>query len=139
MSEENKVYVASSMANYPRTLKVMEYLEDCGFEISYDWAEPYRKSVEANREETPDEKANHAMKEIDAVKDSKALLLVLPGKRGAHVEFGCALGKGIPCVVLDETGGEDAIGFHKLPGVVYRTSLEGAEEALRHLLRMPTY
>jgi nucleoside 2-deoxyribosyltransferase len=123
------VYVASALFQWERVLAIQEKLAAHKVAVTFDWALRYRDRVAAGREE---DKAEVAFLEVQAVQRASCLLLVAPGKRGAHVEFGVALGMRKPAVVLLEDPSED-ISFYHHPGVtVLRTEAEAIAEVVRH-------
>lgn len=92
-----RVYVATKFEAKDRARRVMRALEDAGHEITHDWT----------REEDGDGEdflRACALADLAGVLSSDALvLLVEPGMRGAFVELGAALARGVRVVVSGET------------------------------------
>lgn len=117
-----KVYVASGLRNYERVQKIQNRLRACGLEVAFDWAYRYENGLDDD---------TVCRQEIQAVKSTDALLLVMPGKRGSHVEMGVAIGAEKPVVVLNEEAGDD-IQFYSIPGVsLVRSEDDAVAEVLR--------
>ena len=118
-----KVYVASKFENRTRVQEVMAQLVTAGHEITYDWTRNSQVS------------SIQAEADLDGVLDADALVLIVEDDlpyRGALVEFGIALGAGIPVFVMGNALDERCI-FFKLRescGVI-----RGIEELLTLLAR----
>jgi len=85
-----KVYVASKWEERPRVQAVMAYLRSFGHTITYDWTHCEQFSQE------------QAQRDVQGVMDADILIFIaeedLPYK-GAYVEFGIAVARGIPIYV----------------------------------------
>jgi hypothetical protein len=89
------VYVASKLENWAAVQKFQKKLLDRGLTIPHDWA------ALAEREFVYGDQVSEdlAAVQLATVRSVSCLVLLTPGGRGAHVEFGCALGAGVPTVV----------------------------------------
>ena len=128
----NKIYVASALTNYQRVLAIQTILVAEGFTIAFDWAQAHRQLIDQGRTESRQEAVAVCQQEAEAIKRADMFLLVLPAKRGAHVEFGIAAAYGVSCVVLAEDSNLD-IAFYGLPGVTLVRTFQGALASLREL------
>jgi nucleoside 2-deoxyribosyltransferase len=101
-----KIYVASKFEEYPRVREIMAALIEAGHTITYDWTNCDQFTVE------------QAAKDMDGVLSADALVFIaeenLPYK-GAYVEFGIAVARGIPIYLLGNAA--NACIFTKLPQV----------------------
>jgi hypothetical protein len=125
------VYVASALANYALVLELQAGLAARGVGTAFDWAARRRAELAGGRVLTANERTELAAEMEAGVRRADALLLVCPGKRGAHVEFGIAVGCGKPAVVCAPDPAED-ISFYKLPSVrLVRDLATALEETVR--------
>ena len=111
-TEGLKVYVASRLENFAEVRVMYAVLRDVGLSVSYDWTrdgDVRGRGVLARREVSE--------KEIRAVRESDALVLLTPGGRGAHVELGAALALGIAIVVVGPVSGLEDPVFYSHPRV----------------------
>lgn len=90
-----RLYVATTLGNIEQGKRLRDALKGEGHEITYDWMEHLdlreHESYEAMREK--------AQFESDGVSAADAVVLLLPGGMGAHVELGMALASGVPVIV----------------------------------------
>lgn len=84
-----KYYIATSLSNMPQHNELRDQLQALGHEITYDWtthgpAWPHGvvKCAEVSQSE------------INGVKFADAVVVLLPGGRGTHIEIGAALAYG---------------------------------------------
>lgn len=105
------VYVASALANADLVLDLERELADHGIAPSYSWATDYQEEKAGRARFT---KAQQARLCLAGVRTADVVVFVPPGKRGAHVEFGAALGLNKPVVLWARPDVDDAIGFHEL-------------------------
>ena len=111
-TEGLKVYVASRLENAAAVRVMYAVLHDAGLQVAYDWTrdgDVRGRGVMARREVSE--------KEIRAVRESDALVLLCPGGRGAHVELGAALALGIAVVVVGPIDGLSDPAFYSHPRV----------------------
>jgi len=115
-----KVYVASGLDNYKAVLKLQHELRARGYEITFDWASLYQEQVR-DRKYGPymsmSDKASLAFDMSAGVLDANVVILLAPGKRGAHVEFGIAWGAGNKSMFVLNPDPANDISFYFLPGV----------------------
>ena len=126
-----KIYVAGSIHNTDNIIAIQERLTLSGrFQLTFDWAKEWQSTrndpdrlFEARRKDL-------AVWEIEAVKRADVLLLVLPTGRGAHIEYGVAVGLDIPRVIINPDHKEDIM-FYGLPNTAV---LRNEDEAIHLLL-----
>ena|SRR5467141_3758616 len=103
-----RVYVASKFENYSRVREVMFQLVEAGHTITYDWTQCDQFTED------------QASKDMAGVMTAHALVFIaekdLP-YRGAYVEFGMAIARGIPVYIMGRH--IDQCIFTKLPQVQY--------------------
>lgn len=100
-----RIYIAAKFEDQERVRHIMEWLRLAGHVITHDWT----ANAQVNREQ--------AQADLDGVMTADALLLVVEkhfNYCGALVEFGVALGRGIPIYVLGSALDERCI-FMRLP------------------------
>lgn len=132
------VYVASSFARKPCVRAMHDLLRAAGHSISHDWtpedATPYLD--ERLREDLHRYLRRGAKEDLDAVLRSHALVVLHDDRgRGMASEFGAALAKGIPCIVVGArvATGEMRNVFYYLPEVIHVDEPEDAISALHAL------
>ncbi|SFA85726.1 MULTISPECIES: group-specific protein [unclassified Bacillus (in: firmicutes)] len=84
-----KYYIASSFANIQAVREVAGKLNRHGWVQTYDW-------TQKNRAETLVELRRIGEDEKRSVMDCDFLIVLTPAGKGSHIEFGIALGLGIP-------------------------------------------
>ena len=116
-----KYYIATSFHNKEAHKECRRFFSDRGDELTFDWTvysfipDPYVMYTIAT-------------KEIDAVKAADFVVVLLPGGRGTHTEFGAALALGKPVFVvaphpqqlLDSQGLTNPFYYHSSVQVVAR-------------------
>ena len=95
-----KFYVATTLTNAPRAALVAAQLEAAGHTITYPWW-----THGAIGHAGVGALITVAQLELRGVLEADGLIVLLPGKRGSHVELGAALGAGKPVIIFDEPGG----------------------------------
>ncbi|MBY6037004.1 group-specific protein [Fictibacillus nanhaiensis] len=80
-----KFYIASSLQNIQQVRCVASELTQKGFIHTYDW-------TQNERVDTLDKLQSIGEAEQQAVKESEFVVVLLPGGKGSHIEFGIALG-----------------------------------------------
>ncbi|MEA3319659.1 MAG: nucleoside 2-deoxyribosyltransferase [Bacillota bacterium] len=83
----HKFYIASSLSNIEKVREVSKRLKDKGFIHTYDWTKNERAATLEDLKEIGE-------KELVAVLEADFLIVLLPGGKGSHIEFGIALGQG---------------------------------------------
>lgn len=108
-----KVYVIGSLRN-PKVRNVALRLREAGFNVFDDWhaAGPEADDIWRDYEQQRGRSYMEALAaplaqknfEFDRehIEASDAVVLVLPAGRSCHLEFGFAIGKGIPGIILLE-------------------------------------
>ena len=84
------VYIATSLANHANHNLLRDELAKHGIRLSFDWTLP--RDPEIPRSEL-------AWLELQGVKYADLVVVLLPGGRGTHVEFGAALAYEKPIIV----------------------------------------
>jgi nucleoside 2-deoxyribosyltransferase len=90
-----KIYIASKLENFEHVQALRDSLRTLGHVITYDWTvhgPVYRSGLERVREV--------AEAETLGVLNADLVIVLWPGGRGTHVEFGIALGAGIPIIFV---------------------------------------
>ncbi|MDV2582390.1 nucleoside 2-deoxyribosyltransferase [Alkalibacillus haloalkaliphilus] len=82
-----KFYVASSFKNKDTVRRVNNELKNKGFISTYDWTQNERASTIHDLKVIGQEEKN-------AVIEADFIIVLLPGGKGSHIEFGIALGQG---------------------------------------------
>lgn len=118
-----KVYVASALANYEDVLLLQGDFISRDWEIAFDWASMRREEKELGYHLTQEDKKQLAASMVEGVLAADLLVLLAPGRRGAHVELGIAIGAGKTVVVVN-TNPEDDISFYLAPGIFLCRLLE---------------
>lgn len=115
----NTFYVASSFRNIDAVRYVVSKLKSVGFVHTYDWT----KNAKAKEEKTStlEDLKEIAQKERDAVLESDLIVVLMPGGKGTHIEFGIALGHGKKMFLYSPDGAIDRFDttstFYHLPEV----------------------
>ena len=99
---KRRVYIATGLGHATRAQLVRDALISAGWEITYDWTTHGRVEGDARVREV-------AIDEINGVTTAHAVVAILPGYRGTHVEIGAAIAAGVP-VFLFEHDAERAAG-----------------------------
>lgn len=89
------LYVASSIHNVPSTQALIAMLKRLGHQVTYDW------TVHGDLKKAPkDVQRATAKKEVDGVAAADVVILLWPGRFGAHTELGAALALNKPVLLL---------------------------------------
>ncbi|WP_377887473.1 nucleoside 2-deoxyribosyltransferase [Alkalihalobacillus sp. R86527] len=110
-------YIASSFQNKAQVQELRDLLKDEGFLHTYDWTLNERAATFADLERI-------GSAELDAVKKSDFLIVLLPGGKGTHIEMGIALGLDIPVYLYSEEEITDPVtssSFYHTSGVTVCT------------------
>lgn len=122
-----KVYVASSLKNADNVVTVMEKLRGLGVTITYDWTtHGLITDTSLLKEAGEGEKRG--------VEDADVLFFLHPGRTGAHVELGIALGCKIPVVMVDGPVEEQKT-FYYVDGVTRFADVDSAIDYTMELLK----
>lgn len=133
-----RIYIATTLSNAPRAQALAEWLATHGAYVTYDWM-----SHGAQGHMGAGHLANIAAKELAGVAEADAVIVLLPGGRGTHVEMGAALALGKRVVIIDEPGGSLDVGpttcsFYALPQVcAVDGRFEDCDATLLDLLGIP--
>lgn len=110
-----RFYIASTLNNKENVQIVSERLKQEGFIHTYDWTQnKHLTSLDQLREV--------GMKELEAVKNSDFVVVLLPAGKGSHVELGIAIGNGIKTYLYSENNALNDLDktstFYHLEGVI---------------------
>jgi nucleoside 2-deoxyribosyltransferase len=82
-----KFYIASGLSNKEAVRYVSGRLKDKGYVHTYDWTKNEKPSTLEQLQEI-------GQHELAGVSEADFLIVLLPGGKGTHIEFGIALGQG---------------------------------------------
>jgi nucleoside 2-deoxyribosyltransferase len=91
------LYIASQLENYQLVIDLINRFSERGISITFDWATLWERQL---TEQLKVDKKDIAEQMLEGVKQAKTLLLICPGKRGAHVELGMAIALGKKVVIF---------------------------------------
>lgn len=94
-----KVYIATGLANFKAHNEVRDLLAENGIGLTYDWT--YHGNLSDSSLES---RRLTAEKEVNGVISSDAVVVLLPGGRGTHVEIGIGFGCSRPIFLYEENG-----------------------------------
>lgn len=133
-----RVYYASSLANHDLILSLEAEGVRQGFAPSYSWATDYLAELTRTDPLSFPEKVGIADKCVQGVRDCDVLVLVVPAKRGAHIEYGVAVGAGKPVVVWSRDPSDD-IGFYGAAGAAIVRTRDEIFDAVRAAINRVNY
>lgn len=114
---KDNIYIASTLSNAPRVRDLRDKFKLHQIGLSYDWTS-HRNGELYVPDDQPEEKRLTAEREVRGVFESKAVLVVLPGERGTHFEFGLAFALQKPVIILADKHVGYSPAFHFLSDVV---------------------
>lgn len=126
------IYLASQFRRREEMLGYLIELEAMGHEVPARWVRGLHGN-ENDREYTREERANFAAEDLEDLRASQLAIFFTEepyskaGRGGRHVEFGYALARHIPTIVV---GYLENV-FHCLPLVEFVPDWESAKELLR--------
>lgn len=130
-----KYYIATSLTRILQHNIVSDFLREIGHTLSYDW------TVHGNVKSTSKERLREVcINELDGIKASEYVLVLLPGGPGTHVELGYALGSGKKVILHSEDPllfelGSQTCAFYHHPEVTHLCcSIEEVGERVRMLM-----
>lgn len=112
-----RVYIASKLNNIPRVRLLSEMLRARGHSLTYDWTvngPAYKES--ASVAENNRTMRGVAEAELGGIALADAVIVLLPGGRGTHVEIGAALALNKPVLIV----GSESDHYPGLPCAFYR-------------------
>lgn len=126
-----RVYVASKFENMNAVKQAMHLLQQQGHAITHDWTRESAEGMEG--QERDDYLARCAAADVNGVLTAQAILMLhQPNMRGAYIELGIALARGIRVFVVD--GLRDDWTripiFYRLPHVIHTASVDDAVEIM---------
>lgn len=109
-----RFYIASSLKNKENVKLISERLKQEGFIHTYDWAQNGQiTSIEQLRD--------IGLKEMNAVKESNFIVVLLPAGKSSHIELGIALGNDIKAYLYSQNDEmndlENSSSFYHLNGI----------------------
>jgi len=121
------IYVASSLQNWKNAREWMQFFAQNDIDITFDWTTQAEKmfneqGVQRDYEQTQEELRYIANKEYSGVNSAEYFLLVLPGGRGSHWEYGsfyqkCSHMTSKPIIIYNRDTHERPLSFHYCDGV----------------------
>lgn len=94
-----RFYIATKLERAKDHNVVRDFLIENGHEITYDW------TTHGSMKRTSSEKLGYVGQAmIDAIVEADFVVVLLPGGRGTHIEFGAALAAKRPLFVHSEDG-----------------------------------
>lgn len=81
-----KFYVSTSVKNYKEAQAIINTLSVEGYSCTYDWTQKI-----LSKESSEDDFYCISKLELKGIKNCDIFILLLPGGKGSHVEFGYAL------------------------------------------------
>jgi len=109
-----RYYIASGFANKAAHNKLRDFLQSIGWQITYDWTVLERATLDNARQIADAEK--------QGVKDAEFVFVILPGGRGTYTEFGIAIGRDTPVLMIGDEGGFRQGATYEVPCVFHHTS-----------------
>lgn len=107
------VYVAASLKHKEKAHDLIMSLRRFGFVVTLDWT-----GLDGC---TP---LDIAQREKRAVEDADLFVLLLPGGRGAHVEFGMAKTNGATTVIIGDMTAKGSIAFYTLADWYFDSTID---------------
>src|SRR6516165_1081582 len=145
--EPGRIYIASTLGNAERVRALTVALRSAGAErglniqVTYDWtshsALPEAGGMVYIPDDQPALKRAVAIRELVGVLGCDVLLVVMPGERGTHFEFGVAFAVQKPIVLLLDRHDGKSPSFHFLDSVVRVHTEAEAFTAIFDLLARP--
>lgn len=107
-----KFYIATTLSKYKDHNKLRDLLINQGHEITYDWTLHECIGDDKYVFDKKDAK-DIAIKEINGVLTADILILLLPGKKGSHIELGAALANNKPIIMHSENENDFLLDFSR--------------------------
>ena len=120
---KHRIYVAARFALKESVAIMVGHLERLGHTVVSDWHLEIHPPTVKVQDLPPHENCALATKDLAQVRDATALVFLSEHpdtatvRGGRHVEFGIALERGIPILVLSPTGDPENV-FHYIPSQV---------------------
>jgi nucleoside 2-deoxyribosyltransferase len=90
-----RLYISTGWGNRAEAQRAALLAEAQGWEITYKWWTHHERDFDHRAD-----RMRIATAEWEAIVTSRAVLVILPGGRGTHVELGMALAQGRPVVMV---------------------------------------
>ncbi|MCI8575115.1 MAG: group-specific protein [Bacilli bacterium] len=111
-----KFYVGSGMKNCELVDHYASLLKENGWEQTHDWVKNISDDI------SKDDMIKYASLESQGIVDADAVIILLPGGRGAHIELGMAMAlnkKIFLCsTTKEEFSIENTVAFYELPKII---------------------
>lgn len=111
-----KFYIGSGFKNFKIVNTVSKKLINLGHIHTYNWAE------NINEDETREDMIKESDFEIQGIKDSDIVIIILPAGRGTHIELGMALALNKKVYLYSEGGKdfelENTVNFYEIPEII---------------------
>jgi len=128
-----RVYVATAFKNIPEARAVIQLLRGVGHDITHDWTNETLEGIPAAQQSAYLDRCGAS--DYRGVMTADAVVLIChPDMRDARVEWGMALGRGIPSVVVYPDRLPSRSVFENMPGVRKVGSLPELLDALQILV-----
>lgn len=124
-----KFYIASKLENAAQVCELRDLLTAAGWQITYDWT--VHGSVRGPAVGCANPIRDVAQAETDAVTAAEVFIMLLPGGRGAHVEFGIAIAS-VYDVKLWSPQPDVDFGFTEACSAFYHLDFDHGVERCRH-------
>ncbi len=107
-----KFYIATTLSKYKDHNFLRDILISQGHEITYDWT--LHESLGNDKYVFDKNDAEDiALQEINGVLSADILILLLPGKKGSHIELGAALASNKPIIMHSENENDFLLDFSR--------------------------
>jgi nucleoside 2-deoxyribosyltransferase len=128
-----RFYIASRTENADAVRRLADTLKAAGHVQTYDW------TTHCDVKHEGGERLKEVAKlEVAGVTDADVVIVLLPGGRGMHTEFGIAIGKGKKIILCSKDGAEFEEGdatttFYWLPDVYFIKRATGIPALIKRL------
>ena len=151
----HRIYIASTLSNWKKVRELIKIFEFYKITITMDWTlwgeQIFSKKCDTKPDFDKDVLAQKAEEELSGVLDARYLLVVLPGGKGTHFEYGAfytlhhiqrppdnlSSQWKAPITILDEVIAEIPTSFHYLESVHRTFSREEAVTAVLNYFDIP--
>lgn len=124
-----RLYIASSLHNSARVVRLRDHFHTLGHQLTYDWTDHGYVHDQT-------ELAHVAYREVAGVVHAQCVLMVLPARLGSHFEAGVAFALRIPIVLLDDLPADHAalVSFHQRPELIKCITEDAAVRTVLNIL-----
>ena len=115
-----RFYIATSLNNSARAIRLANVFLDHGHELTYDWTE-----LGDVRYDGPQQMSAAAFNEIRAVRDAELVIVLLPGGGGTHAELGAAIAtRSNKRIIIWSENGDEFMSDSRTCSFYYHPSVE---------------